>query len=86
MSELTVSGTVGVEVPVPTTEQIGTGNPSGAIVGVSGGKLALYGGTPVGQAAAISFTSTTNDSTEVVNAITAIIAAIGASSGIGITA
>lgn len=43
-----------------SAEQIGTGTPDGATLGVSGGKVSLYGATPVAQQAIGSAVATTN--------------------------
>ena len=45
-------------------EQIGAGNPDGLRLGVTGGKVALYGATPAIQAVTIAALTTTGSITQ----------------------
>lgn len=67
-----------------TTNYLFNGNASdGALLGISGGKVGLYGETPVVQASAISTIADAATGTDIATAVNSIITAL---KNIGITA
>lgn len=62
---------------------VSDGNPDGAILGRTSGKIAFYGKSPVTQAAAITTLATTPTATDIATAVNKIITAL---SNVGITA
>lgn len=57
-------------------EQIGTGHPDGEVLGITGGKVAFYGGSPIEKATVNLSTTTTATTTALESSINAILVAL----------